>query len=113
MFYFFQTSKCESPFFDSLQVFAHHNKLSELWSCHFLSERHKLQVSCQGLDLEFVGARKESSQRNSNKPIIADVSMKDDQLRRDYKINALYWSLNKENFGELFDPYEGIQSFNE
>lgn len=67
------------------------------------------QVKYRDLEIEFVGARRESYNRGSRKPMVEDGSLEDDQNRRDFTINAMAIGTSDDNFGQLLDPFEGLK----
>jgi poly(A) polymerase len=84
------------------------HKIGKSAKVNFFKNFGTAQLFYQDWDIEFVGARKESYRTESRKPIVEDGSLQDDQNRRDFSINAMAISLNKVDYAQLIDPFNGI-----
>ena len=76
--------------------------------CNVFKNFGTAQVKFRDTELEFVGARRESYSHDRRKPVVEDGTLDDDLSRRDFTINAMAMSVNRDNFGELIDPYDGV-----
>lgn len=86
-----------------------HQKLGDEAHLSIFKNFGTAQIKSGDLDVEFVGARKESYDRNSRKPVVEDGTLQDDQNRRDFTINALAIGLSKNNYGQLLDSFGGVK----
>ena len=95
---------------NTLQKALGKNEKTGRWRAHLAVYRNfgTAQIKFYDTEVEFVGARRESYDRGSRKPVVEDGTLEDDQNRRDFTINAMAVCLNKARFGELVDPFDGI-----